>query len=172
VYAVSLKSAVCSRIMLSTSSVAAVVLRIRTMGFGNLAVLFGQCDSCVGMTHFPQPNPTHRASRVKLATTPVLVKLGDGKQAKGNIHVVSVNGGLLQLARGLSEGDFVEVAFQTQSGNIQGMAEMLHPVGKGQGSVFQAFRFVAIEDDAHQALRMAIESAGDRTFLGLTARRF
>jgi len=142
------------------------------MGFGNLALLFGQCDSSVGMTHFPQPNPTHRANRVKLATTPVLVKLGDGKQAKGNIHVVSVNGGLLQLARGLSEGDFVEVAFQTQSGNIQGMAEMLHPVGKGQGSVFQAFRFVAIEDDAHQALRMAIESAGDRSFLGLTARRF
>ena len=67
------------------------------MGFGNLALLFGQCDSGVGMTHFPQPNPTHRANRVKLATTPVLVKLGDGKQAKGNIHVVSVNGGLLPV---------------------------------------------------------------------------
>ena len=124
------------------------------------------------MTHFPQPNPTHRANRVKLATTPVLVKLGDGKQTQGNIQVVSVNGGLLQLARALSEGDFVEVAFQTQTGAVQGMAEMLHPVGKGQGSVFQAFRFVALEDEAHHALRMAIESSGDRSFLGLTARRF
>ena len=125
-----------------------------------------------GMTHFPQPHSTHRANRVKLATTPVVVKLGDGKQAQGNIHIVSVNGGLLQLARALSQGDFVEVAFQTQSGNVHGMAEMLHPVGKGQGSIFQPFRFVALEDDAHQLLRMAVESAGDRTFLGAAARRF
>ena len=124
------------------------------------------------MTHYPQPNPTHRANRVKLATTPVVVKLGDGKQTKGNIQVVSVNGGLLQLARALSEGDFVEVAFTTLTGGVQGMAEMLHPVGKGQGSVFQAFRFVALDDEAHQSLRMAIESAGDRSFLGLSGRRF
>ena len=124
------------------------------------------------MTHFPQPHATHRANRVKLATTPVVVKLGDGKQAQGNIHIVSVNGGLLQLARALSQGDFVEVAFQTQSGNVHGMAEMLHPVGKGQGSIFQPFRFVALEDDAHQLLRMAIESAGDRTFLGAASCRF
>jgi len=123
------------------------------------------------MTHFPQPHSTHRANRIKLATTPVVVKLGDGKQAQGNIHVVSVNGGLLQLARALSTGEFVEVAFQTQSGNVYGMAEMLYPVGKGQGSIFQPFRFVALEDDAHQLLRMAIESAGDRTFLGVAARR-
>src|SRR5215475_1426706 len=94
-----------------------------------------------GMTHFPQPHSTHRANRVKLATTPVVVKLGDGQQTKGNIQVISVNGGLLQLARALSTGAFVEVAFQTQSGKVQGMAEMLRPVGKGQGSIFQAFRF-------------------------------
>ena len=124
------------------------------------------------MTHFPQPQTTHRANRVKLATTPVVVKLGDGKRAQGNIHVVSVNGGLLQLARALSTGDFVEVAFQTQSGSVQGMAEMLHPVGKGQGSIFQPFRFVALDDGAHDLLRMAVESAGDRSFLGLAARRF
>jgi len=124
------------------------------------------------MTHYPQPNPTHRASRVKLATTPVVVKLGDGKQTKGNIQVVSINGGLLQLAQRLSEGDFVEVAFQVQSGTVQGMAEMLHPVGKGQGSIFQPFRFVALDDEAHQVLRMAIESVGDRSFLGLRSNRF
>ena len=124
------------------------------------------------MTHYPQPHSTHRANRVKLSTTPVVVKLGDGKQAKGNIQVVSVNGGLLQLARALSEGDFVEVAFETQSGTVQGMAEMLHPIGKGQGSIFQPFRFVALEDEAHQSLRMAIESAGDRSFLGVASRKF
>jgi hypothetical protein len=124
------------------------------------------------MTHYPQPHPTHRANRVKLATTPVVVKLGDGKRAKGNIQIVSINGGLLQLAGGLAEGDFVEVAFQTHSGNVHGMAEMLHPIGKGQGSIFQPFRFVALDDDAHQVLRMAIEVAGDRSFLGLRSNQF
>jgi len=100
------------------------------------------------------------------------VKLGDGQQTKGNIQVISVNGGLLQLARALSTGAFVEVAFQTQSGKVQGMAEMLRPVGKGQGSIFQAFRFVALEDEAHQSLRNAIESGADSNFLGMAARRF
>ena len=124
------------------------------------------------MTHYPQCNPTHRATRIQLQTTPAVVKLGDGKQTKGNIQVVSVTGGLLQLARALSEGDFVEVAFQTNSGKVQGMAEMLNPVRKGQGSVFQPFRFVALEDDDHRALSMVVESTSDRSFLGLRSTQF
>ena len=90
----------------------------------------------------------------------------------GNIHLVSITGGLLQLKRALSEGDFVEVAFQTQSGSVQGMAEMMQPMRKGQGSVFQAFRFVALDDDDHQKLRMVVESTADRSFLGLRSRQF
>jgi hypothetical protein len=124
------------------------------------------------MTHYPQTNPTHRATRIQLATTPALVKLGDGQKAKGNIHMVSTTGGLLQLARELSEGDFVEVAFQTQSGNVQGMAEMLNPVRKGQGSVFQAFRFVALGDEDHNKLRRVVETTSDRSFVGLRSSQF
>jgi hypothetical protein len=124
------------------------------------------------MTHYPQTNPTHRATRIQLATTPALVKLGDGQKAKGNIHMVSTTGGLLQLAQALSEGDFVEVAFQTQSGNVQGMAEMLNPIRKGQGSVFQAFRFVALGDEDHSKLRRAVETTSDRSFMGLRSSQF
>jgi len=124
------------------------------------------------MTHYPQSNPTHRAPRIQLATTPAVVKLGDGQKTKANIHLVSVTGGLLQLARALSEGDFVEVAFQTSSGNVQGMAEMLNPVRKGQGSVLQAFRFLALDDDDHQKLRMVVEATADRSFLGLRSSQF
>ena len=124
------------------------------------------------MTHYPQTNPTHRATRIQLTTTPAVVKLGDGQKTKGNIHMVSVTGGLLQLARALSEGDFVEVAFQTNSGNVQGMAEMLNPVRKGQGSVLQPFRFVALDDDDHNKLRMVVESTADRSFLGLRSSQF
>ena len=70
------------------------------------------------------------------------------------------------MANAIAEGDFVEVAFQTQSGDISGMAEMLNPLRSSPGSVFQAFRFVALEDDDQQHLRMMVESARDTSFLG------
>ena len=124
------------------------------------------------MTHYPQTNPTHRATRIQLATTPAVVKLSDGQKTKGNIHLVSITGGLLQLARALSEGDFVEVAFQTNSGNVQGMAEMLNPVRRGQGSVLQAFRFVALDDEDHHTLSRVVEATSDRSFLGLRSSQF
>jgi hypothetical protein len=101
-----------------------------------------------------------------------LIKLNDGQKAKGKIQVISVTGGLLQLSNALSEGDFVEVAFQTTSGNVHGMAEMLNPVRSAPGSVFQPFRFVALGDDDHQTLRMVVESVGDRSFLGLRSSQF
>lgn len=121
----------------------------------------------VMMTHYPQCSPTHRATRIKLQTTPALVKLGDGQHAKGRLQVISATGGLLQLPVAISEGDFVEVAFQTHSGDVNGMAEMLNPLRAGTGSVFQPFRFIALEDDAQQHLRMMVESVGDSTFAGL-----
>ena len=124
------------------------------------------------MTHYPQTNPTHRATRIQLTTTPAVVKRGDGQKTKGNIHLVSVTGGLLQLARALAEGDFVEVAFQTNSGKVNGMAEMLNPVRKGQGSVLQPFRFVALDDEDHHTLSRVVEATSDRSFLGLRSSQF
>jgi hypothetical protein len=123
------------------------------------------------MTHYPQSHPTHRATRVQHPAA-ALIKLNDGQKAKGKIQVVSVTGGLLQLSNALSEGDFVEVAFQTNSGNVRGMAEMLNPVRSAPGRVFQPFRFVALGDDDHQTLRMVVESVGDRSFLGLRSSQF
>ena len=96
-----------------------------------------------------------------------MVKLSDGNRTKGRLQVISATGGLLQLPVAISEGDFVEVAFQTQSGGVNGMAEMLNPLRSGPGSVFQPFRFIALEDDDHQHLRMMVESVGDSTFAGL-----
>ncbi len=123
------------------------------------------------MTHYPQSHPTHRATRVQHPAS-ALIKLNDGQKAKGKIQVISVTGGLLQLSNALSEGDFVEVAFQTNSGNVRGMAEMLNPVRSAPGNVFQPFRFVALDDDDHQTLRMVVESVGDRSFLGLRSTQF
>jgi len=119
------------------------------------------------MTHYPQCNPTHRATRVQLATTPALIKLSDGNRAKARLQIISITGGLLQLSRALSDGDFVELAFQTHSGNVEGMAEMLSPVRTAPGSVFQPFRFVAMGDDDHRTLDMIIASESDSSFIGL-----
>jgi hypothetical protein len=125
-----------------------------------------------GMTHYPQINALRRATRIQLTTAPAIVKLNDGVRTKGKLQVVSTTGGLLQLTRALSDGDFVEVAFQTHSGNVRGMAEMLSPVRSAPGSVFQPFRFVAMGDDDHRTLDMMIQSEKDRRFVGLRSREW
>jgi len=118
------------------------------------------------MTHFPQPNPQHRATRVQLGNTALaLVKLVDGQRAKAKLQTVSVTGGLLQLANALEEGGFVEVAFHTQSGTVHGMAEMLHPRRTASNEVMQPFRFVALDDDDHKTLRFVVDSTTERNFL-------
>jgi len=118
------------------------------------------------MTHFPQPHPQHRATRIALGSTvPALVKLVDGQRAKARIQIVSVTGGLLQLAHALAEGDFVEVAFKTQSGPVHGMAEMLHPRQVLPNGALQPFRFVALEDDDHRTLRLTVDTTRERSFL-------
>ena len=119
------------------------------------------------MTHYPQIDTLHRATRIQLTTAPAVVKLNDGLRAKGKLQVVSITGGLLQLTRALSDGDFVELAFQTHSGNVQGMAEMLSPVRSTPGSVFQPFRFVALGDDDHRMLDTIIKQQADNSFAGL-----
>jgi len=94
-----------------------------------------------------------------------LVKLEDGQRAKAKLQTVSVTGGLLQLAKALEEGDFVEVAFHTKSGPVHGMAEMLHPRRTAANAIMQPFRFVALDDDDHKTLRVVVDSATDRNFL-------
>ena len=74
------------------------------------------------------------------------------KRAQGELHTVSVAGGLLRLAKALSAGDFVEIAFQTQSGPVHGLAEMLTPTKKAPDGTLQAFRLVALGDESHRAL--------------------
>jgi hypothetical protein len=78
-----------------------------------------------------------------------------------------VTGGMLRLTKALEEGGFVEVAFQTRSGPVQGMAEMLYPRRTMTSGILQPFRFVALEDDDHRTLRTAVDTAPDRSFLGL-----
>jgi hypothetical protein len=97
--------------------------------------------------------------------------LEDGVRARGKLQTISVTGGLLRLAKALEQGDFVEVAFHTQSGPVHGMAEMLVPMRATDG-VLQPFRFVALGDDDHRVLRMVVDQVTDRSFLGIRSSQW
>jgi hypothetical protein len=120
------------------------------------------------MTHFPQAHRERRAPRIQLrGSVAALVMLEDGQRAKGRLQTISVTGGLLHLAKSLIEGDFVEIAFHVQSGRVQGMAEMLPPARMATNGILQPFRFVALGDEDHRALRMVVDSVTDQSFQGI-----
>jgi hypothetical protein len=100
------------------------------------------------------------------------IRLEDGRRTKAKLQTISVTGGLLHLAHSLGQGDFVEVAFQTQSGPVHGMAEILMPARKMTDGVLQPFRFVALEDDDHRRLRSSLDHVADRSLLGLKSSIF
>lgn len=118
------------------------------------------------MTHFPQTNSSRRSPRVQLnGSVAAAIRAEGGQKARAKLQSISITGGLLQLPVELSSGDFVEIAFHTRSGAIHGMAEMLQPVRKFQSACLQPFRFVALGDEDHRKLRMALDTALDRSFL-------
>jgi len=125
------------------------------------------------MTHFPQPHPTRRASRVQLGDSVLAaIRLEDGRRTKAKLQTISVTGGLLRLAQSLGQGDFIEVAFQTQSGPVHGMAEALSPMRSISDGVLQPFRFVALEDDDHRRLRTSLDHVAARSSLGMKSAAF
>ena len=118
------------------------------------------------MTHFPQPLPDRRAPRIRLnGAVAAAIRSEGGDQARARLQSLSITGGLLQLAKEFSIGDFVEIAFHTRSGAVRGMAEMLQPVRQSQSACLQPFRFIALGDDDHHKLSMALDSALDKSFL-------
>jgi len=118
------------------------------------------------MTHFPQPHPQQRATRIRVGgSISAIVMKADGQRARAKLQSVSITGGMLQLGRALDEGDFVEVAFQTQSGPVHGMAEMLHPARTSPTGALQPFRFIALDDTDHKNLSYAVDTTAERNFL-------
>jgi len=125
------------------------------------------------MTHFPQPHSSRRAARVQLGDSVLAaIRLEDGRRTKAKLQTISVTGGLLRMSHSLGQGDFVEVAFQTQAGPVHAMAEVLSPTMKTAEGVLQPFRFVAIEDDDHRRLRTSLDHVVDRSSLGLKSSAF
>jgi hypothetical protein len=125
------------------------------------------------MTHFPQTHPSRRATRVQLGESVLAaIQLEDGRRTRAKLKTISATGGLLRLSQQLGQGDFVEVAFHTESGPVHGMAEILSPMQKTTEGVLQPFRFVALEDDDNRRLRSSLAHVMDRSSLGLKSTAF
>jgi hypothetical protein len=118
------------------------------------------------MAHFPQPHAKHRSPRVQLnGSVGAAIQAESGQRGRAKLQTISTTGGLLELQGALANGDFVEIAFHTQEGAVRGMAEMLAPTSKFQSVCLQPFRFIALSDDDHRKLRMALASALGRVFI-------
>ena len=101
-----------------------------------------------------------------------MIKLTDGRSARAKLQTVSETGGMLRLAGALEQGNLVEVVFETASGAVKGMAEILEPTRKSTTETLQPFRFIALEDDDHRTLRDALDSRVDKDFMGLRSSQW
>jgi hypothetical protein len=121
--------------------------------FSNLPHTAPSCHSIFAMA-LPSFPSVRRSPRTRLGQ-PIrtLLLKADGGSAEGELQTVSLTGGLLRLPKPLSNGDLVEVTFHAQPDRVQGLAQMLGPLPAGGEGTPQAFRFIAMADDDHRALR-------------------
>jgi hypothetical protein len=83
-----------------------------------------------------------RSSRVKLGgSILVLVLLENGRQIRGRMNQLSLNGGLVSVDHPLDEGIRVTVLFHIGTTSIRSRAQMMFPMWATKGCL-QPFRFL------------------------------
>ena len=93
-----------------------------------------------------------RGSRVKLGgSILVVVVLENGRQIRGRMSQLSVNGGLLSLEHPLDEGILVTVLFHLGCTSIRCRAHMLFPMWATKGCL-QPFRFLDLPEASRTSL--------------------
>jgi hypothetical protein len=100
----------------------------------------------------------HRSLRVKLGgSILVLVLLENGRQIRGRVNQLSVNGGLLSLEHPLDEAIRVTVLFHLGGTTIRCKARMMFPMWATQGCL-QPFRFVDLPEQDRESLSRELDS--------------
>src|SRR5208282_2830711 len=93
-----------------------------------------------------------RGSRVKLAgSILVLVLLENGRQIRGRMNQLSVNGGLASLDHPLDEGIRVTVLFHIGCTSVRCRARMMFPMWATKGCL-QPFRFLDLPEEGRVSL--------------------
>jgi hypothetical protein len=98
-----------------------------------------------------------RGLRVKLGGSILaVVLLENGRQIRGRMSQLSVNGGLLSLESPLDEGIRVTVIFHLGS-SVRSRAQMLFPMWATKGCL-QPFRFLELSEASRAGLNHELES--------------
>jgi hypothetical protein len=99
-----------------------------------------------------------RGTRVKLGgSILVLVLLENGRQIRGRVNQLSVNGGLISLEQPLDESIRVTVVFHIGLTSIRCRGQMLFPMWATQGCL-QPFRFLELPESSRSSLNRELES--------------
>ena len=99
-----------------------------------------------------------RGSRVKLGGSILaLVLLENGRQVRGRMNQLSVNGGLVSLEQPLDEGIRVTVLFHMGCTSIRCRARMIFPMWATQGCL-QPFRFLELPEASRASLNRELEN--------------
>jgi hypothetical protein len=100
----------------------------------------------------------HRGQRVRLGGSILaLLLLENGRQIRGRMNQLSVNGGLLSLENPLDEGIRVTVLFHLGYTSIRCRAQMLFPMWATQGCL-QPFRFLELPEASYASLNRELEN--------------
>jgi hypothetical protein len=106
----------------------------------------------------PDPHTHWRSPRARLGdVTPAILRLPDGRQHRGSLEVLSLNGGLLHMSNMVEQGSHLKLLFVTRTGPVLGAVEMLRPVSTTQ----QPFRFLAVEGVDQRRLRATVQSVSE-----------
>jgi hypothetical protein len=98
-----------------------------------------------------------RGFRVRLGGSILtLVVLENGRQIRGRLSQLSVNGGLLSLEKPLDEGIRVTVVFH-MGFSVRCRAQMMFPMWATQGCL-QPFRFLELSEASRAGLKMELET--------------
>jgi len=100
----------------------------------------------------------HRGQRVRLGGSILaLLLLENGRQIRGRMNQLSVNGGLLSLENPLDESIRVTVLFHLGCTSVRCRAQMLFPMWATQGCL-QPFRFLELPEASHAGLNRELEN--------------
>jgi hypothetical protein len=98
-----------------------------------------------------------RGSRVKLAgSILVLVLLENGRQIRGRMNQLSLNGGLVSIEHPLDEGIRVTVLFHLGCTSVRSRAQMMFPMWATKGCL-QPFRFLDLPEASRASLNRELE---------------
>ncbi len=99
-----------------------------------------------------------RPFRVKLrGSVLTLIRLPNQRQIRGNLHQLSISGGLLHLEKPLDEKLEVELIFHLGGTTVRQKAHIMFPMWATQGWL-QPFRFIELPEASKTALETTLRS--------------